>query len=91
MVAHGSERVIDDIKEHAYQISVTFNAFLLLLWSIDFNAACEELDMATLIIKLIELVLSSCHRHCPIFNTLILVGGTREIMSERNLRVLWLL
>lgn len=45
MVAHGSERVIDDIKEHAYQISVTVDAFLLLLLSIDFNAACEELDM----------------------------------------------
>lgn len=46
MVAHGSERVIDDIKEHAYQISVTVNAFLLLSLSIDFNAACEELDMS---------------------------------------------
>lgn len=27
LVAHGSERVIDDIREHAYQISVSF--FLL--------------------------------------------------------------
>lgn len=24
LVAHGSERVIDEIREHAYQISVTF-------------------------------------------------------------------
>lgn len=24
LVAHGSERVVDDIREHAYQISVSF-------------------------------------------------------------------
>lgn len=30
LVAHGSERVIDDIREHAYQISVSF--FILVIF-----------------------------------------------------------
>lgn len=29
LVAHGSERVIDDIKEHSYQISVSYAIFYL--------------------------------------------------------------
>ena len=30
LVAHGSERVIDEIREHSYQISVIFCSLILL-------------------------------------------------------------
>lgn len=35
LVAHGSERVVDDIREHAYQISVSF------LILVKFVKSCE--------------------------------------------------
>lgn len=38
MVAHGSERVIDEIREHAYQISVvSIRPFLIFSGKFQFN------------------------------------------------------
>lgn len=85
LVAHGSERVIDDIREHAYQISVSF--FLLVKF-----VTLMRLPTCGIWGKQLSIVfIFSLPRHCPIFNISTPVGETREATSERNLRALWFL
>lgn len=83
-MAHGSERVIDDIREHAYQISVSFFIicyfFLLGLFAKIWFTADKWCSYCFL-----------CDRHCQISSISTPVGKIKETMLERNLRVLWFL
>lgn len=89
LVAHGSERVIDEIREHAYQISV--------LYAICFHSSAI-LESKTYLTcfwhEFIKLAMVMCVaflcfvRLCPTSSILILVGGIREAMLGGNLRIL---
>lgn len=87
MVANGSERVIEEIREHAHQISVIsilsianiveYFSFKLLIFLNDLKIR----------LQLVNIVNVHINRHCPIFNILIPVEETRETMSDGNHRI----
>jgi len=83
-VAHGSERVIDEIREHAYQISVKSNDILFIIITFSF-VDCMFSNLRLTVLAALNLF----SRHCQTFNILTLVGGIREIMCDENLRVLY--
>lgn len=89
LVAHGSERVIDDIREHAYQISVSSLSTILF-----YSSVLRKNKLSTIFfyssVSLNNDLTScfTCVRRCQIFNILIPMEKTRGTMLEGNLRVL---
>jgi hypothetical protein len=79
-VAHGTERVVDDIREYAYQISVMPTTVHLL----NIYYLCWKFYISYF---LGSQMLKLC-RHLPTSNILILQGEIKVAMCVRNLRAL---
>ena len=86
MVGHGSERVIDEIRERAYQISVMTTLSTLLL---KYSASIESFHAISQRLTILRYVHFPCGRHYPIFSILIPVVEIKEAMLGRNHRVWW--
>jgi hypothetical protein len=86
-VAHGTERVIDDIREHSYQISVIISTFF---FCIVYLAPAQNLvfELKFFVSYFIGTqTLESC-RHLLTSNILILLGEIKVAMCVGNLRAL---